>query len=120
MDGLIICVRGQVYNIAFMYSQDESCKLNNLNFFDYISSARLLPTRRKNYKTLPSTESLITSLTVSGSSTSLSNSRQIIHTDFTDLVIPREYPIDGQDLCEITIREITVSTRGSTTSLVFV
>ena len=103
MDGLIICVRGQVYNKAFMYSQDESCKLNNLNFFDYISSARLLPTRRKNYKTLPSTESLITSLTVSGSSTNLSNSRQIIHTDLTDLtdlVIPREYPIDGQDLCE--------------------
>ncbi len=62
-------------NIAFMYSLYESCKLNDLNFFDYIndvltrlmkgetdfkslipcrsSSARLLPTRRKNYKPLP-------------------------------------------------------------------
>jgi hypothetical protein len=62
-------------NIAFMYSLYESCKLNDLNFFDYIndvltrlmkgetdykslipcrsSFARLLPTGRKNYKPLP-------------------------------------------------------------------
>ena len=62
-------------NIAFMYSLYESCKLNGLNFFDYIndvltrlmkgetdyksliscrsSYARLLPTGRKNYKPLP-------------------------------------------------------------------
>ena len=45
----------------------------------------------------------LSSLGKTGSSTNLSNSRQIIHTDLTDLtdlVIPREYPIDGQDLCE--------------------
>ena len=62
-------------NIAFMYSLYESCKLNDLNFFDYIndvltrlmkgetdykslipccsSYARLLPTGRKNFKSLP-------------------------------------------------------------------
>ena len=52
-------------NIAFMYSLYESCKLNDLNFFDYINDvltrlmkgetdyARLLPTGRKNYKPLP-------------------------------------------------------------------
>ena len=62
-------------NIAFMYSLYESCKLNDLNFFDYIndvltrlmkgetdykslipcrsSYSRLLPTGRKNYKPFP-------------------------------------------------------------------
>ena len=63
-------------NIAFMYSLYESCKLNDLNFFDYIndvltklmkgetdykslipcrsSYARLLPTGRKNSLTFGS------------------------------------------------------------------